>query len=155
MTKQRSAKTKTTTASLRTVARLRLFAGLFAIVVALTGLAGPAVAAIASGDGSPSPAAGAGSGSSGSAVTVSGTGKFAGLQVTVGQTKNLIDQVINITWKGAAPTFQGGQVFGVQYLQLMECWGDTPAGADRTQCEFGAYAGDARGGAYVASRQVT
>ncbi len=138
-----------------TAARLRLFAGLFAIVVALTGLAGPAVAAIASGDGSAGPRAGAGSASSGSAVTVSGTGKFASLKVTVSQTKNLIDQVINITWKGGTPTFQGGQVFGVHYLQMMECWGDSTSGPDRTQCEFGAFAGDARGGAYVASRQVT
>lgn len=137
-----------------TVARLRLFSGLFAIAVSLTGLAGPAVAAIASSDGTGGPAAASASGS-GSAVTVSGSGAFAGLKVTVSQTRNLIDQVIDITWTGGAPTFQGGQVFGVNYLQIMECWGDNPSGPDRTQCEFGAYAGDSRGGAYVASRQVT
>ena len=136
-----------------TVARLRLIAGLFAIAVALTGLAPSAFAAIAGGDGNGS--AVTTSSGSGSAVTVSGTGKFANLKVTVSQTRNLIDQVINVTWTGGAPTFQGGQVFGVDYLQIMECWGDNPSGPDRTQCEFGAYAGDARGGAYVASRQVT
>jgi hypothetical protein len=141
------------TASARSVARLRLFAGLFAIVVALIGLAAPAFATSAP-SGESGDRAHAGSGTD-SAVTVSGTGRFAKLKVTVGQTRNLINQVINITWTGGTPTFQGGQVFGVDYLQMMECWGDDPSGPDRTQCEYGAYAGDSRGGAYVASRQVT
>jgi len=133
---------------LNRVARLRLFAGLFAVAVSVLGFAAPALG-VASTSGHVSAR------DSGSAVTVSGTGRFAKLKVTVSQTKNLIDQVVNVTWSGGTPTFQGGQVFGVNYLQMMECWGDDPAGPDRTQCEYGAYAGDSRGGAYVASRQVT
>jgi hypothetical protein len=133
-------------------ARFQLAAGLFAVAVSLVGLGGPALAAAVS----PSAAAGrATNAGSGSAVSVSGTGRFHNLTVTVSQTKNLINQVVNVTWTGGTPTFQGGQVFGINYLQIMECWGDNPAGPDRTQCEFGAYAGDSRGGAYVASRQVT
>jgi len=27
--------------------------------------------------------------------------------------------------------------FGVKYLQIMQCWGDDPAGPDRTQCQYG------------------
>jgi hypothetical protein len=133
--------------------RLRLAAGLFAVAVAVLGLGVPALAAgVASADSGSGAAA---TGGSDSAVTVSGTGRFANLRVTVSQTRNLIDQVIDVTWSGGTPTFQGGQVFGVNYLQMMECWGDDPSGPDRTQCEYGAYAGDSRGGAYVASRQVT
>lgn len=143
---------------LSAAARLRLAAGLFAVSVSVLGFGAPALAsAVAAGGGSLAPraAAQAAARDSGSAVTVTGSGRFAKLKVTVSQTRNLIDQVIDVTWTGAAPTFQGGQVFGVDYLQMMECWGDGPAGPDRTQCEFGAYAGDSRGGAYVASRQVT
>jgi len=135
-------------------ARLRLAAGLFAVTVSLVGLGAPALAAGSAASDASGATSNATSGSD-SAVTVSGTGRFSNLKVTVSQTQNLIDQVVNVTWTGGTPTFQGGQVFGVNYLQLMECWGDAASGPDRTQCEYGAYAGDSRGGAYVASRQVT
>ena len=79
----------TTSRSLHATARLRLIAGLFAIAVSLTGLAGPAVASIASGDAGGTAAVALHD--SGSAVTVSGTDEFAGLKVTISQTKNLID----------------------------------------------------------------
>jgi hypothetical protein len=138
---------------LTAAARLRLSAGLFAILVSATGLAAPAFAVNEpAGASVPSDP---GSGSS-SAFTVHGRDQFSNLSVTVSQTKNLIRQVVNVSWTGGAPTVQGGQVFGINYLQMMECWGDDPtAPSFRNQCEFGAFDGDNRAGAWVTSRQVT
>jgi hypothetical protein len=90
----------------------------------------------------------------GSAVTVTGTGPFAGLAVTVAQTKDLVDQVVQVTWTGGKPTQPNPTTFGTDYLEMMECWGDAATGPDRTQCEYGADRGDSRGGDYVASRQL-
>jgi hypothetical protein len=73
----------------------------------------------------------------GSAVTVSGTGDFANLNVTVSQTTNLINQTVKVSWTGGAPTVDQTS-FALNYLQIMQCWGDDPAGPDRTQCQFGA-----------------
>ena len=75
-----------------------------------------------------------------SAVTVSGGGPFSSLKVSVSQTRHLIDQIVEVDWHGAAPTLPDG---GSQanYLQIMQCWGDSPSGPDRTQCEFGALSG--------------
>jgi hypothetical protein len=70
-----------------------------------------------------------------SAVTVSGTGAFANVKVTVGQTKNLVNQAVTVSWTGGAPTLPAGG-FGVDYLQIMQCWGDDPSGPDRTQCQL-------------------
>ena len=70
---------------------------------------------------------------SGSAATVSGTGEFANLKVTVSQTKNLINQTVQVSWTGAPPP--NGST--TNFLQIMQCWGDDPAGPDRTQCQFG------------------
>ncbi len=75
---------------------------------------------------------------SGSAMTVSGTGEFAKLQVTVSQAKDLINQVVTVSWTGGRPT-PGSNA--VNFLQIMQCWGDDPAGPDRTQCQFGASQG--------------
>ena len=72
-----------------------------------------------------------------SAVTLSGTGEFANLKVTVGQTKNLINQTVRVTWAGGTPT---GATFNGNFLQIMQCWGDDAAGPDPMQCEFGAFA---------------
>lgn len=90
----------------------------------------------------------------GSAVTVTGSGPFAGLAVTVAQTKDLVDQVVQVTWTGGKPTQPNPTSFATDYLELMECWGDAATGPDRTQCEYGADRGDSRGGDYVASRQL-
>ena len=87
-----------------------------------------------------------------SAVTVQGRGDFAGLKVTVSNTRDLRNEVVQVTWTGAAQT-RGN--FGINYLQIFQCWGDDPAGPDREQCQYGGLAGDNRGGAQVASRQVT
>jgi hypothetical protein len=90
---------------------------------------------------------------SGSAVTVSGKGDFANLKVTVSQTRNLINQSVTISWTGGTPTVDDVG-FGINYLQIMQCWGDDPAGPDRTQCQFGA--SNASGGSgWVTLRQVS
>ncbi len=90
-----------------------------------------------------------------SAVTVSGTGEFASLKVTVGQTANLINQVVRVSWTGGTPTAPSTGSFNVDYLQVMQCWGDEATGPAREQCQFGALYGDARGGPWAASRQTS
>ena len=81
---------------------------------------------------------------SGSPLTVSGTGAFASLKVTVSQTQSLIDQVVKVSWTGGAPTVPDGGS-KADYLQIMQCWGDDPSGPDRTQCEYGALTGNVQG----------
>lgn len=90
----------------------------------------------------------------GSAVTVRGTGRFAGLSVTVSQTQHLINQVVDVTWSGGVQTVPRTGSFSSDYLQIMQCWGDDPAGPDREQCQFGALGTDTRGGTWSASRQI-
>jgi hypothetical protein len=115
-------------------------AALLAVVLAaLTALVYPQSAAVAADEGS--------------AVTVSGTGEFADLRVTVGQTTNLINQVVTVSWTGAKPTVDTS-VF-LDYLQIMQCWGDPAKGPDRTQCQYGALFTDNRGGTWTGSRQVS
>ncbi|HEY6424575.1 MAG TPA: hypothetical protein VIY28_15285, partial [Pseudonocardiaceae bacterium] len=91
-----------------------------------------------------------------SAVKVSGKGDFANLEVTVSQTKNLINQVVTVSWTGGQPTQPASGQFGINYLQIMQCWGDDPAGPDRTQCQYGGLSTEAspQAGAWVRSRQV-
>lgn len=92
----------------------------------------------------------------GSAVTVSGEGDFANLKVTVGQTRNLVNQTVKVSWTGGAPTMPDSG-FSINYLQIMQCWGDDSAGPDRTQCQFGglsAASGSLIVGGSVLSRQV-
>jgi hypothetical protein len=85
-----------------------------------------------------------------SAVTVTGNGPFSSLKLTVSQTAGLIDQVVKVSWSGAAPTQTG---FSANYLQIMQCWGDDPAGPTRDHCEFG-NSNDNRGGPQVTTRQL-
>jgi hypothetical protein len=95
--------------------------------------------------------------SSDSAVMKSGTGEFANLKVTVGQTKNLVDQTVTVSWTGGKPTVPADGEFGADYLQIMQCWGDDPAGPDRTQCQYGGSdtQSSPTAGPFVRSRQVT
>jgi hypothetical protein len=87
-----------------------------------------------------------------SAVTVAGQGQYAGLKVTVNQTKNLTNQAISVSWTGGDPTFSDpstdtfNTTFNGNYLQIFECWGDPQAtdpvdpsdpGPLPSQCEFG------------------
>jgi hypothetical protein len=92
----------------------------------------------------------------GSAVTVSGTGEFASLKVTVSQTKNLINQTVIVSWSGGKATVPASD-FASNYLQIMQCWGDDPLGPDRTQCQYGGSdtQNSPSAGDFVRSRQVT
>lgn len=93
-------------------------------------------------------------GPAGSAMTKSGTGEFNKLAVTVSQTKNLINQVITVSWAGGVPTTPVGGKISANFLQIMQCWGDDPNGPDRTQCQFGA-SNTQQGGEWTQSRQVS
>jgi len=73
-------------------------------------------------------------------MTKSGSGRFSDLDVTVSQVDNLRNQVIEVSWTGAASTpFDG---FRQNYLQIMQCWGDD-SGPKRENCQFGAFFRDA------------
>ncbi|MGW5775463.1 hypothetical protein [Streptomyces sp. NPDC003863] len=93
-----------------------------------------------------------------SAVTVSGTGEFADLKITVGQTRNLVNQVVRISWTGGTPTVSD-TAYAADYLQIMQCWGDEH-GPGTDQCQFGgssalgAGAGNQAAGAYTNGRQL-
>ncbi|WP_436523354.1 hypothetical protein [Actinoplanes sp. HUAS TT8] len=97
----------------------------------------------------PAPAADA---ADSTAVTVTGRGDFKDLKVTVSQTTNLINQVVDVTWTGGAPT--GDSAAYSNYLQIMQCWGDAKSGPTREQCQFGALYTDQRGGLYTGKRQL-
>ncbi|MFF3841783.1 hypothetical protein [Streptomyces sp. NPDC001930] len=101
------------------------------------------------------PAAAATGPSQNSAVTKKGTkgpyDDFSKLEVTVHQTRNLRGQGVRVTWKGGKPT----HLQSTDFLQVMQCWGDDPAGPDREQCQFGAAArGASNYGSFVAGRVV-
>ncbi|MGH3671719.1 MAG: hypothetical protein ACRDSH_13960, partial [Pseudonocardiaceae bacterium] len=91
-----------------------------------------------------------------SAVTMSGKPgtEFADLKVTVSQTRDLINQAVTVSWTGGKQTL-GFTDFQVNYLQIMQCWGDDPRGPDRTQCQFGGLTGQGTAGSFVRSRQVS
>ncbi|MFG2945066.1 hypothetical protein [Streptomyces adustus] len=105
---------------------------------------------------SATPAAAADGGAADSAVTVTGKkGKyddFSGLKVTVHQTKDLRSQGVRVSWEGGTPTSEGD--FRRNYLQIMQCWGDDPAGPTREQCVFGATGVPVALGTLAQSRSV-
>jgi hypothetical protein len=78
-----------------------------------------------------------------SAVTVSGTGAFSNLSVTVNQTQDLENQAVLVSWTGGTPTL-GSSTFDGDYLQIFQCWSDPSdtAGPPPTQCEFGGESGN-------------
>jgi hypothetical protein len=76
---------------------------------------------------------------------------FSPLKVTVDQTKDLRSQGVRVSWTGAKPT-TGYPSYN--YLQVMQCWGDDPAGPDREQCVFGVAKKGDKGGGLVALRQL-
>lgn len=94
-----------------------------------------------------------------SAVTKAGDEAFPGLKVTVSKTKELRDEVVRVSWTGAAPTepASGATGFRRNFMQIMQCWGDDQAGPKPEQCTFGAIApveADPALGSAVATRQV-
>jgi hypothetical protein len=64
-----------------------------------------------------------------------------GLSVTVSQTRNLVNQAIEITWKGWQPSTPLGRFTGNFFMQVMQCWGgedpDVPGMPDRRACQWG------------------
>jgi hypothetical protein len=79
-----------------------------------------------------------------SAMTLSGRGQFSGLQITVNQTSDLVNQAVSVTWSGGQPTISDSKPFSANYLQIMQCWGDDDGtvpsnpGPPPDQCVFGA-----------------
>lgn len=91
----------------------------------------------------------------GSAVTKSGSGEFKDLEVTVGQTENLVNQVVRVSWKGGKPTKPDFGLVGIHYLHIMQCWGGTPEdGPPREQCVYGSQKAGG-GGQNTNSRQMS
>ncbi|MGW4996991.1 hypothetical protein ACWEP8_04935 [Streptomyces hydrogenans] len=93
----------------------------------------------------------------GSAVTQRGTkgpyDDFSDLEVTVHQTRDLRGQGLRVTWKGGRPT----QGTATDYLQIMQCWGDDPAGPKREQCQYGASRigpGNGNYGSFIGQRLI-
>lgn len=151
MTRTRT-RTRTRT-SVRTGSRSRLRQLLGTLCLALV----PVVATVGTGLDPAAPPAYAATGDD-SRTTVSGTGEFADLKITVSQTRNLVNQVVKITWTGGAPTVSD-TAYAANYLQIMQCWGDE-RGPGTDQCQFGgssalgAGAGNQAAGAYTNSRQL-
>lgn len=93
-----------------------------------------------------------------SKVTVKGRGEFSSLEITVNQTKDLVNQAVSITWKGGVPTTPPGR-FYENFLQIMQCWGEPDSevpsnpGPPPEQCVQGAsnavYGGRPIGAAFV------
>ena len=124
------------------------------LVAAVSGLALIASGAVLAVPASASPAD-RGPRLEGSAVTKEGNGPFTGLKVTVAQTQNLVNQVVRVTWEGGKPTSPEFGLVGINYLQIMQCWGGTlEDGPPREQCVYGAQK-SANGGQNTNSRQMT
>jgi len=91
----------------------------------------------------------------GSSVTKSGEGPFADLKVTVAQTQNLVNQVVRVSWEGGKPTKPEFGLVGINYLQIMQCWGGSiEEGPPREQCVYGAQK-TGNGGQNTNSRQMS
>lgn len=90
-----------------------------------------------------------------SAVTKSGSGDFKDLEVTVSQTSNLVNQVVRVSWKGGKPTKPDFGLVGINYVQIMQCWGGTAEdGPPREQCVYGSQKAGG-GGQNTNSRQMS
>ncbi|MFP5336568.1 MAG: hypothetical protein ACLGIV_14785, partial [Actinomycetes bacterium] len=77
-----------------------------------------------------------------SAVTKSGQGRFADLDVTVGKTRNLGNEAVQVSWRwgGEDPgshATASDTAWNYNYLSVFQCWGDDPSGPDREQCQYG------------------
>lgn len=120
-------------------------------VLAAAGMLAAALALVAV---PPSRAGEAASGAS--PLTKSGSGAFAGLKVTVSQTQDLVSQTVTVAASGGVPTRPSTSSYAINYLQVMQCWGDDASGPLREQCQFGGLFGaSTAGGAHTSSRQLT
>jgi hypothetical protein len=61
---------------------------------------------------------------------------FQNLKVTVSQTQDITHQGVTVTWTGGQPTAQFGTI-QANFLQMMECYGDSSSGPTPEQCEYG------------------
>ncbi len=94
-------------------------------------------------------------GEQGSALTKSGAGEFADLRVSVSQTRELVNQIVRVSWEGGEPTNPEFGNLNTNYLQIMQCWGGTPdEGPPREQCQYGSLK-SSTGGQNTNSRQMT
>ncbi len=59
-----------------------------------------------------------------STLSVRGRDGYSGLEITVNQSRNLVNQALSVTWTGGVPTLQGPGRFGSNYMQIMQCWGE-------------------------------
>ncbi|NMO51196.1 hypothetical protein HH310_08345 [Actinoplanes sp. TBRC 11911] len=62
---------------------------------------------------------------------------FGNLSLTVGQTSGLTHQSVQVSWSGATPT-PPGNISG-DYLQMMQCYGDSEKGPDPENCQWGSF----------------
>jgi hypothetical protein len=62
---------------------------------------------------------------------------FKNLKVTVSQTQDITQEGLTISWTGGVPSTVSGGAAQANFLQLMECWGDSTNGPDPEDCEFG------------------
>jgi len=116
------------------------------LIVTGVGLSAPVVTA---------PPAQAVLGSTDSEVTKTGSGEFSSLKVTINQTRNLVNQIVRISWSGGKPTNPEFGNLNTNYVQIMQCWGGTAEeGPPREQCQYGTQK-SATGGQNTASRQMT
>lgn len=90
-----------------------------------------------------------------SAMTKSGQGEFANLKVSLSQTEGLVNQVIRVSWKDGKPTRPEIGNLGINYVQIMQCWGGSlDEGPPREQCLYGGQRAW-NGGQNTHSRQLT
>jgi hypothetical protein len=62
---------------------------------------------------------------------------FENLKVTVSQTQDITQQGLTVTWTGGQPTTDQDERPAGNFLQLMECYGDSSSGPSPQDCEFG------------------
>ncbi|MBA3744025.1 hypothetical protein [Sporichthya sp.] len=65
-------------------------------------------------------------------------GPFDGLSVTVSKTASLVNEVVEVNWRGGQPSLPNVSRPFLNFLQIMQCWGDDPKGPNPEQCQFGA-----------------
>ena len=63
--------------------------------------------------------------------------EFQNLTVKVSQTQDITHQGLTVTWSGAQQTQEPTGFPATDYLQLMECYGDSSSGPSPEGCEFG------------------
>jgi hypothetical protein len=69
--------------------------------------------------------------------------EFKSLQVTVSQTEDIGQQGITVSWSGAQPPPNASPQ--LDFLQMMECYGDSDSGPSPEGCEFGSLGKVAQG----------